>query len=148
MPNARHGKACIRLGRFLDEFAEASDLGHVMSNDPFVEINSVPKSIRAPDFVFYSFDRLPKGEVPEELLPCQQNLAVEVKSPSNTWSELIEKTEEYFRSEVQVDIILDPSAKVAKIHRPSSPVETVNASESLAIPDLFPGFSLPLSKLF
>src|SRR5271155_768262 len=69
MASPKHGKICMRIGRFLDEDAEKHDLGHVMSNDSFVQTRSGPDTIRGADISYYSYERLPKGKIPEGVLP-------------------------------------------------------------------------------
>ena len=148
MPQARHGKSCTKLARYLDEFAEEHDLGHVMSNDTFVKVNTIPESIRAADVLYFSYARLPRGEIPEGLLPCQPEIAVEVKSPSNTWPHLLEKVSEYLASDILVVVILDASTKSARIYRPSQTVQTISEDQELTFPDVLPGFAVRLTKLF
>ena len=148
MPNAKHGRMCTLVSRYVDQFAEEKDLGRVVSNDSFVAVRTIPDSVRAPDVGYYSFKRLPKGEMPDGLLPCQPDLVFEVKSPSNTWPDLLEKAEEFLNSEVFVVVILDTHYKIAKIYRPGKREELVSADGNLTIPDVLPGFSIQLSNLF
>ena len=46
MASPKHGKICWRMGYFLGQHLEKHDLGHVMSNDSFVQTRSNPDTAR------------------------------------------------------------------------------------------------------
>lgn len=69
VPWPKHGKICLTIGRLIGNHVEEHDLGHVMSNDSWIRTGSNPDTIRGGDICFFSYDRLPKGDVPEGLLP-------------------------------------------------------------------------------
>src|SRR5262245_15247097 len=83
MTTPSHGKLCARLTALIYAHADANDLGHVMSNDSRVRVG--PDSVRGGDVLYFSYERLPKGDVPEGLLPVAPDLVVEVRSPSDRW---------------------------------------------------------------
>src|SRR5262245_38145878 len=76
MPFPRHGKICMTIGYLILDHALKQDLGHVMSNDSFVKTRTNPDTVRGPDVCFYSYDRLPRGGVPEGLLAVAPDLVV------------------------------------------------------------------------
>ena len=148
MPTPKHGRTCTLVSRFLDQFVEEKGLGRVVSNDSFVEVRTTPDSVRAPDVGYYSFERLPKGEMPDGYLPCQPELVFEIKSKTNTWPYLLEKVAEFHNSDVLVVVILDTVNRNAKIYRPGGQEELVPADGTFTIPDVLPGFEIKLSRFF
>jgi Uma2 family endonuclease len=148
MPNHRHGYTCVKISRYLDEFAEASDLGRVMGNDTFVKVASDPDTVRGADVMFVSYERLPKGPVPDGLLDVIPELAVEVVSPTNLWTGLFGKVGEYLAAGVKVVVILDPKSETASVYRPGVVQEVLRAPDALTVPEVLPGFSVPVAKLF
>src|SRR4051794_30600513 len=76
----KQGRICARIGFSLYDHVEKHDIGHVMSNDSFVQTRSNPDTIRGADICYFSYELLPKGKVPEGLLPVQPDLIVEVRS--------------------------------------------------------------------
>ena len=148
MPFAKHGKICLRIGRFLDEYAEKFDCGHVMSSDSFVQTRSDPDTVRGADICFYSYERLPKGKVPDGLLPIAPDLVVEVRSPSERWSDLFAKVVEYLRAGVRVVILLDEPTETASVYRNDELQQIFHNGDALVVPDVLPGFSLPVPRLF
>ena len=148
MPDFRHGKACARMTYHLVAFTEANDLGHVMGNDTFVKVATNPDTLRGGDVLFVSYERLPKGEIPPGVLDVIPELVVEVVSPSNLWTGLFTKVDEYLAAGVKVVVILDPESKTASTYRPNVVQDIFRVTDTLTIPDVLPGFSVPVAKLF
>ena len=98
MPGLEHGKICALIARLLGNHVEAHDLGHVMSNDSAVQTGSNPDTVRGGDVIFYSYERLPRGNVPKELGPVAPDLVVEVRSPSDRWNEIMVEAGEYLKA--------------------------------------------------
>ena len=145
MTSPRHGKVCARMTIFIGNHVEANDLGHVMSNDSRVQTG--PDSVRGGDVLFFSYERLPRGEVPEGLLPVAPDLVVEVKSPNDTWVELFTKVVEYLKAGVRVVVVIDPSKSTVSVYR-GDDQEVLRSDDTLTLPDVLPGFSLPVARLF
>lgn len=148
MPFPRHGKICLCLGHFLYAYAEQHDSGHVMSNDSFVQTGTAPDTVRGAELCYYSYERLPKGMVPDGLLPIPPDAVVEVRSPSEQWTELFAKVVEYLNAGVKVVIVLDPKSASASVFRPDELQQIFHNGDELVVPDLLPGFSVPVRKFF
>ena len=148
VPSYKHGKICLKIGRILGNFVELHDLGHAMDNDSFVKVRNNPDSIRGADLCYISYERLPKGEIPEGLLDVVPDLVVEVRSPSHTWIEIFPKVVDYLHCGVRVVIILDAQSKTASVYRPDAMQDTFMAEQELVIPEILPGFSVQVRKLF
>jgi Uma2 family endonuclease len=147
-PTPKHGRICTRMARMLDEFAEKHDLGHVSGFDAFVRIPGDPPTVRGADVCFYSYSRVPKGEFPEGIPELGPELVVEVRSPTNTWIEMIGKAMEYFSAGVLVVVVLDPATRSASAYRPDARTDIFEAEEDLTLPDVLPGFSVAVRKFF
>ncbi len=148
MPNLRHGKVCSTFTRLLGNFVDEHDIGHVMSNDSFVKVRSNPDTLRGADVLFITYERLAKGRVPDGVLDVIPELVVEVVSPTNLWTELFTKVGEYMAAGVKVVVILDPRSETASVYRPDVVQETFRRNDTLTVPEVLPGFSVPVAKLF
>jgi Uma2 family endonuclease len=84
MPSLQHGLVCANIARHLGNYVEERQLGRVMSNDSWIRTRRSPDSVRGPDVVYLSYERLPKGPLPAGLLECVPELIVEVRSTSDT----------------------------------------------------------------
>ena len=89
----RESLIAIALGRMISEFVLARNLGLVSGPDGFMRI--LRTQVRGPDVAFVSWDRLPGGKVPDERVPeLVPDLAIEVLSEGNTYTEMARKRRE------------------------------------------------------
>jgi len=148
MPGGRHGKVCVKVAYELEAFVRANPLGHVMSNDTLVVLRRGPDTTRGSDVCFVSFDTLPKESVPDGPLTVIPELVFEVRSPSDPWTEVIEKMLDYLKAGVKVVVILDPKTQSASVFRPQDRQEMLEADQTLTIPDVLPGFAVVVGRFF
>lgn len=147
MPGYRHGRICNRIGRLIGNFAEENHLGTTLNNDSAIITHRGPDTVRGADVSFYSYARVPQGEVPVGYAGASPEIVFEVVSPSNTRRKIAEKTKEYLNAGVHVVCVVDPSYKTVNLHFPDQPSKELEGDGLLAFADL-PGFSLPVSKFF
>lgn len=148
MPDFYHGFVCAQMTRFLAEFAEANDLGRVMSNDSSIKARKSPDSVVGADVCFISYTRLPKGPIPAGLLDVVPELVLEVRSPSDSWTKLIAKVLDCLSAGVQAVVVFNPSQQAVAIYRSDSDEQHFTAEQVLTIPDVLPGFSVPVARFF
>jgi Uma2 family endonuclease len=76
-------------------------------------------------------------------------LIVEVRSPSDRWSKVLEKVTEYLKAGVVAVIVVDPQSLSVQVHRDTDQMpQTLRDTDELALLDLLPGFSVPVKRLF
>ena len=152
MPQQLHGKVSYRITMALGTHVDGQDLGHMTTNDSFVRVGEKDDAerVRGADICYFSYDRLPKGEMPPGLLAVAPNLVVEVRSPNDTWSEIFTKVGEYLGAGVAVVLVLDPETRTASVYRnnPQQPQQILNRGDNLTFPDVLPGFTIPVTRLF
>ena len=148
MPGARHGKVCARITFQLMSFNERAQLGHIMTNDSGVVTTRDPDSVRGPDVAFYSYERLPPGEVTAGYPAQPPELVFEVLSPSDRYSELQQKAVEYLDAGVRCVSIVDPQREQVVLYHPDRPPETLAASDILEFAEILPGFSVSIRRFF
>lgn len=147
MPGGKHGRACLKLAIAIETFAEIHGLGRACTNDSFVRIAS--GALRGADVAFLSHEQWPADrEIPDGPLPVSPVLVGEVKSPSDSWTKVIGKVLEYLDAGVKVVVVLDASSKSATLYRSDAPQEIFRIADTLTIPDVLPGFSVPVASLF
>ncbi len=147
MPGGKHGRACFKLAMFIEIFAEANALGRTCTNDSFVRMG--PGALRGADVVYLSFAQWQADlEFPDGPLPVTPALVGEVKSPSDSWTKVIGKVLEYLDAGVQVVVVLDAPSKSATLYRSDAPQEIFHVGSDLLIPDILPGFAVPIASLF
>ena len=145
-----HGRLVTRLGRYLDSFVEAQDLGIVTSDTGYHQ-PSDRHNLLGPDVAFVEKERI-KQPKSQEMAPLMPDLAVEIKSPSNTIAELHRKAAIYLRHGAQLVWIVMPDAQSVEVCRLGADgeihSEIIGRHGSLSGEDVLPGFTLPLAKLF
>ena len=80
-----------------------------------------------------------------ELAP---DLAVEVKSPSNSNPEMAAKAQMWLCYGSQVALVLDPATTTVRIYRPNTETITLGEDDVLDLGELLPGFACPVWRLF
>jgi Uma2 family endonuclease len=144
----RHGIVCVRIGKVLDSFCEAHNLGQVVGTGVITERG--PDTVRGAYVAYYSYSRLPKDQEPEGYPDVAPDLVFEVLSPSNRWPQVLTKVEEYLKAGVSVAVVVDPKANKLQIYRgedADEPVAVLNARDTFELPDILPGFSMTVGKL-
>jgi Uma2 family endonuclease len=144
-----HGRVAadvlIRLGAFVREHR----LGATYAAETGFYLRRNPDTVRAADASFVAAARLASMALsPDGYFPGAPDLAIEVISPSDTYTEVDEKVGEWLEAGCLAVVILDPRRKTGTVHRPGSDVVRLAETELLALPDLLPGWSLPLGEIW
>jgi len=141
------GHLAVRLGRFLNAFAEDNDLGIVSGADGTMRL--MPGLVRIPDLSFVGWDRLPRHECPTEPIPdLVPHLAVEVLSEGNTPAEMRRKLKEYFLAGVVLVWFVYPETRRVEVYTAPDQFTRLQETDTLDGGSLLPGFQLQLKQLF
>jgi Uma2 family endonuclease len=148
VPYYRHGKICGRIVRIVGNFVEEGDLGTVISNDAGVITERGPDSVRGADVAYYSYQRVPKDADPDGYPAVAPEIVFEVRSPSDRSKPVQEKLAEYLNAGVLVVCVVEPADQSVDVHYSDRPIVTLTIDQELVFPEILPGFSLPLRRLF
>jgi Uma2 family endonuclease len=150
MPPAspRHGQICARIVYFLQRFLEDHDIGHVLSNDSGTVTERDPDTVRGPDVSYYSFERVPKGPLPDGLLDVSPDLVFEVLSPSDRWSDVQTKVAEYLDAGVRAVCIADDDTRSIHVFRLDQPMQVFKANDEFVLPEILGDFRLQVQRFF
>lgn len=147
-PSIFHGYVCGKVFRYIDRFVEAGNLGRVMTNDTGVVTEHDPDTLRGADVLYYSYTRLP-GPLPDEgYAAVPPDLVFEVLSPTDRWSKVFAKVTEYLTAGVTAVCVVNPRDRTATLYRDNQDPEPVAADADLTLPDVLPGFRVPLRQFF
>jgi Uma2 family endonuclease len=103
--------------------------------------------LRAPDVAFLRADRCTQ-EGPDDYLKGAPDLAVEVVSPSDTARYITRKVAQYLRHGGHTVWVVYPEAEEVHVFEASGSHRVLRAGQLLEAPELLPGFSVPLERLF
>ncbi|HAZ46081.1 MAG TPA: hypothetical protein DDW76_01845 [Cyanobacteria bacterium UBA11369] len=73
---------------------------------------------------------------------------VEIKSAFDQLPRLQEKVQQAIALGVKVGLLIDPDEQTVTIYRPDSAATTLRDRDVLTVPDLLPGWELPISHLW
>lgn len=141
-----HGIIVTRLSEALNRFSREHNLGQVGAGDVGFITRRDPDTVRAADVLFIAAGRL-SGAKGEGFLPIAPDLAVEVVSPGDRWSEVLTKVNEYLTAGVRLIWIVDPRTRTIHVYRPGR-VEQLSADDTMDGGDVLPGFALPVGDIF
>jgi Uma2 family endonuclease len=137
----------VKILTRLNNFVEPRELGMVAGEAGTIQL--AVNLVRIPDFAFFSSERLPGGEVPDEPVPLLvPDLAGEVISGSNTPKEMAEKLKDYFENGVRLVWFVRPKSRVVDVYTAQDQFTRLTASMRLDGGDVLPGFSVQVGELF
>ena len=148
MPGGIHGKVCVKVAVEVELYLRANPIGHAFCNDTFVLLRRKPDTMRGPDVCFVRFATLPADDVPAGPLLVIPELVIEVRSPSDSWPDMERKAADYLRAGVTVVVVVDPPTVSATAFRPNDRRDIFAADQTLTIPDVLPGFAVPVARFF
>ena len=144
----RHGRASAKIGASLLNYATAHNLGEVCAAETGFLIESDPDHVRAPDVAFVRRERVEAaGSIPG-YFPGPPDLAVEVISPSDRYTEVAEKVADWLAAGVQLVILVDPRRRSVTRHAPDQAPVTLTEADTLDGSPVVPGWQLPVRDLF
>ena len=81
-------------------------------------------------------------------LPLAPNAAFEVRSESDSLSELRAKMEAYIANGASITVLIDPETRVVEVYRPHQTPQRYDGAAPLPLDPELPGFSLQVDPLF
>jgi Uma2 family endonuclease len=115
-----HGYVCSKIDRILGGFVDTQKLGRVMTNDSGVVTERDPDTLRGADVCYYSYRR----------------------------SRVFAKVTEYLTAGVTAVCVVNPESGTAIVYRDNQDPESFAADVELSLPDVLPGFRVPLRQFF
>jgi Uma2 family endonuclease len=143
-----HGKRAMRLGWRLAQHVEAHHLGVVFAAETGFKLASDPDTVRGVDIAFVSQKRVDEVGDVEGYWPGAPDLAVEVVSPGDTYTEVEEKVAEYLDAGVKAVWVVNPRRRSITIYRSLSDITILTEQDTLDAGDVVPGFRCRVGEVF
>lgn len=149
-PGGEHGAIAINLGYFFRAFCLEQDLGIATAGTGYHPPDD-RHTLLVPDVAYISFERAP-DPFPEKFVPAMPDIAVEIKSPSNTLAEMREKAGRYLRMGSTLVWIVLPAEESVEVCRltQSGAIkrEVFGPDDALSGEAILPGFTLGVRQIF
>ena len=104
--------------------------------------------MRIPDLGFIRRERLDTVGVIQGYFPGAPDLAIEVISPSNSYSDVAEKVLDYLEAGTLMVIVLEPRTHTVSVHRSPTDIVALTEADTLDGGDVVPGWCMRVSEVF
>ena len=142
-----HGAVIGRLAGRIGPYASERNLGETFGAETGFMLARKPDTVRAPDVAFVRRDRMP-SEFSSGYFPGPPDLAVEIVSPNDTYTEVHEKALSWLEHGTRLVWVIDSVGRRATVFRRSDDVHVLGPDAQLTGDDVLPGFAVQLSDLF
>lgn len=145
----QHGRVGMRLAGPLSQHVQTHDLGEVYLAETGFLLARDPDTVLAPDVAFVRRERVEEvGEGEGAWFPGAPDLAVEVISPGDRYTEVEETVAAWLAAGTRMVIAVNPRRRGAAVYRPAAPVRFLTEADTIDGEEVVPGWSLPVAALF
>ncbi|MCY4652986.1 MAG: Uma2 family endonuclease [Dehalococcoidia bacterium] len=143
-----HGKYASKLNISLGGYVMANRLGETYIADTGYVLATDPDHVLAPDLAFISNDRLSEIGESDGFAQGAPDVAVEVISPNDRYTDVEEKVEDWLNAGCGAVIIVNPRRRTVNLHRSPTDMTTLTESDTLELDDIVPGWRMPVEDIF
>ncbi len=143
-----HGRLAMRIAAHLFQHVEAHNLGTVYAAETGFQLTQDPDTVRAPDVAFVSRQRLGAVEETEGYWPGAPDVAVEVISPSDRYTDVEDKVVEWLEAGSRMVIVVNPRQRVVTVYHSRTDIVRLTEEATLDGGDVIPGWHLPINHVF
>ena len=144
---AEHSELAIKIAAALLAYVKANNLGKVYGADTGFWIGSDPDHVCAPDAAFVRRERLTAGRV-TGYWPGAPDLAVEVISPNDRYTEVEEKVADWLAAGVQLVVLVNPRNRTVTRRSPGESPVILTEGDVLEGGDVIPGWQMAVADIF
>lgn len=145
---SEHGAIIINVSMFLAQYVRANKLGVCFGAETGFKLASDPDTVRAPDVAFIRQERIPESGITKKFWPGAPDLAVEVLSPGDTYSEVNEKVQDWLTAGTRAVWIVDPRRRIVSVYSSMKDVTFFSEEDELDGGNVVPGFRCQVSEIF
>jgi Uma2 family endonuclease len=143
-----HGVRIVKLTVPLAQHVEGLGLGLVAGAETGFVLARNPDTVRAPDIAFVRQDRVPGTGNPRGFWDGAPDLAVEVISPSDTYSEVEEKVDDWLAAGARMVWVVNPRRCTVTVYRSRTAIAILAENDVLDGQDVVPGFTCRVGAIF
>jgi Uma2 family endonuclease len=147
-PGDVHGAVELNIGAQLKLQGEHRGLGKARSGDVGIILWRNPDRVVGADAVFITTASLPLRRSSEGYLETVPELVLEVRSKNDTQPEIDHKVNDYLKASVRVVWVADPAKQTVTAYRNGQPAQVFAVADTLTVPDVIPGFAMPVQDVF
>lgn len=144
VPTQQHGLIALNIGSEFRAYTQQHKNGR-----PGVEVrHQAPNDDRNSRLPDVSFTCAREPLVEQGSVPGMPDLAVEIKSPSDTITEMRATAAYYLENGSRLVWLVYPNYGLIEVYRPDADIEILDKGQTLSGHDVLPGFELPVAQVF
>lgn len=143
-----HGCEGMDIAVSLANHVRPHNLGRVSGGDTGFLLTIAPDTVRAPDVAFVRQERVPARGTQRGYFRGAPDLAVEVISPNDLYTEVDEKVAEWLEHGTRLVFVVNPRRRTVAVHRADGSVRVLTVEDTLDGEDVAPGWTLPVREIF
>jgi len=143
-----HGELALEIGGPLRAHVKANSLGRTFGAETGFILARDPDIVLAPDAAFVSWERAEAIGRVRGFLPLAPDLAVEIISPNDLYTDVREKVAIWLKYGTRMVIVLNPRHREVTIYRPLTEVRQLTVEDTLDGEDVVPGWRVAVRELF
>ncbi|MHC4470118.1 MAG: Uma2 family endonuclease [Planctomycetota bacterium] len=147
-PGWRHGLIQARIAQLLRNFVQEAATGDFVNTESGYKLTVQPDTVRAPDIAVLSAARAVGFEEEPGYLNLAPDLAVEVVSPADSFTEVESRARMWLEHGSRAVWIVEPDSRRVLIYEPDRDRREIDEGEDLEGGEILPGFGIPVAKLF
>jgi Uma2 family endonuclease len=144
----KHGRIVLNISTPLDQHVRANKLGAVFAAETGFKLQAGPDLVRAPDVAFVRQERIEQQADSEGYWPGAPDLAVEVISPSDVYSEVEEKVIDWLDGGAQMVIVVNPRKRSVTVYRSFTDIAILTDNDEVDGKGVVPEWILPVKHIF
>jgi Uma2 family endonuclease len=145
---AEHGDIELAIAAPLRQHVLAHRLGRVFGAETGFRLAINPDMVRAPDAAFVTRERAAAVGRVTGYWPGAPDLAVEVISPNDLYTDVDEKVATWLEHGTRMVIVVNPRRRAVAVHRSPTQVRHLTEADTLDGEEVVPGWSMPVRDLF
>ncbi len=143
----KHGRVAMSVGSLVHVYAQQHRLGHTYAAETGFVLDEVSQRVLGPDVAFVRQERTTQ-QPQHGFFRGAPDLAVEVRSPSNSAREMATKARGYLAAGTRLVWVVDPDRRTVTVYRPNRPPEALALDGYLDGYDVLPGFRVAVAAIF
>jgi Uma2 family endonuclease len=146
MPDVPHAAIQFFLAAVLGPYLRQTGIGRAFTELRCIFGPSGRERTYVPDLVYVAKDRLPSRA--ERHLHVPPDLTIEILSPDQHRSQLLDKIQFYLLYGVRLVWVVDPATVTVVVQAPGTEPRVLYSGDTLDGGDVLPGFSVTVDEIF
>ncbi len=144
-PSYQHNDIRDAILTALRTFLREHRLGKAVAEQEF---RIAEETVFRPDVAYLRQEVVARIDKSKSILSVVPDLAVEVISPSDTAERLMRRIDLFLSAGCKHFWVVYPAERKVHVYGPSDDVRAFGEGKTLEAPEVLPGFSLPVSRIF